>query len=107
MFAKPTRTQFRFRTLAGAPRANGVQAMRGNAAAATRRGATVHRLTGRPVLACRWVAVAGGRLECRWRIQSDDGASAEEPKGSWHVSRIDRPLDAKRYRCRLLVPAAG
>jgi hypothetical protein len=32
-----------------------------------------------PVLACRWIFVDDGRLECHWAVESFDETSAEEP----------------------------
>jgi hypothetical protein len=87
MFVNPTGTlQFRSRAPARAAPA-GVPATRVNASAVTRRGAMVRRETGRPVLACRWVAVAGGRLECHWTVEFDDTTSADEPKGNLAEAR--------------------
>jgi hypothetical protein len=33
----------------------------------------------RPRLACRWVPLATGGLECRWHIVPDQAARADEP----------------------------
>jgi len=42
------------------------------------RGVTGARGTGRPVLVCRWLPVAGGKLECRWAIEHDEATSPED-----------------------------
>jgi hypothetical protein len=34
-----------------------------------------------PVLACHWIFVDDGRLECHWAVESFDATSAEEPGG--------------------------
>src|ERR1700723_1016820 len=34
-----------------------------------------------PVLACHWIFVDDGRLECHWAVESFDETSAEEPRG--------------------------
>jgi hypothetical protein len=34
-----------------------------------------------PVLACHWIFVDDGRLECHWAVESFDETSAEEPGG--------------------------
>jgi len=34
-----------------------------------------------PVLACHWIFIDDGRLECRWAVESFDETSAEEPGG--------------------------
>jgi hypothetical protein len=44
------------------------------------------RLTGQcrspqPVLACHWIFVDDGQLECHWAVESCDETSAEEPGG--------------------------
>jgi hypothetical protein len=101
MFANPTRIlQFRTRSLTGTAWAGGVPAMRVHAGADVRRDAPVRRLTARPVLACRWVAVARGRLECHWGIEVDDGASVGEPKGNWQKRRIGLPFDDQQSHYR-------
>jgi hypothetical protein len=55
------------------------------------------RLTGQrrspqPVLACHWIFVDGSRLECRWKVESLDETSVEEPGGRQmrcpHVSSL-------------------
>jgi hypothetical protein len=35
-----------------------------------------------PVLACHWIFVDDGRLECHWAVESLDETSPEEPGGS-------------------------
>ena len=34
-----------------------------------------------PVLACHWIFVDDGRLECHWAVESFDETSAEDPRG--------------------------
>ncbi len=105
MFANPTRIQFLPRAPAGAALAGGAPAIGANAGAAARRGVMVRRPTGRPVLACRWIAVAGGRLECRWIIEFGDDPSIEEPKGSWRGRRAGLSVHDQRSPHRHAVPA--
>ena len=106
MFANPNRIQFGPRMPAGAALAD-VAAMRFNVGTVARCGAMVRPLTGRPVLACRWVAVAGGRLECRWTIELGGGTSIEGPEGRWQSRRIGLSLDARQSQYRRAVPAIG
>ena len=39
------------------------------------------RRSPQPVLACHWIFVDGSRLECRWKAESFDETSVEEPGG--------------------------
>jgi hypothetical protein len=39
------------------------------------------RRSPQPVLACHWIFVDDGRLECHWAVESFDATSAEEPGG--------------------------
>jgi hypothetical protein len=43
-----------------------------------------------PVLACHWIFVDNGRLECRWAVESFDETPTEERSGPqircWHAS---------------------
>jgi hypothetical protein len=59
-------------------------------------GAAAHRVE-RPVLMCHWQpATEGGRLECRWRIASVEGADAPELPDS----RMDAPGIRRRLARR-------
>jgi hypothetical protein len=107
MLAKPARIQFRPRPPAAVALVDRIPAVRAGGDAVAHRGAGVRRLTRRPVLACHWIAVAGGGLECIWGIESGDGASPEEPNSGGRGRRISSPRGAERSRCRLVVPAAG
>jgi hypothetical protein len=44
-----------------------------------RRRPTGQRRSPQPVLACHWIFVDGSRLECRWKAESFDETSVEEP----------------------------
>ena len=46
-----------------------------------RRRPTGQRRSPQPVLACHWIFVDDGRLECRWTAECLDERSAEEPGG--------------------------
>src|ERR1700730_17736841 len=46
-----------------------------------RRRPTGQRRSPQPVLACHWIFVDESRLECRWKAESFDETSAEEPGG--------------------------
>jgi hypothetical protein len=105
MSANPT-IRFRRKALARDALVPGVPSTRWGAGAAARRGAVVRGPIGRPILICRWVAVEGGRLECRWSIEVIDGSSIEERKSSWWV-RIGRSLDVKLSRYRPAFPAVA
>lgn len=39
------------------------------------------RRSPQPVLACHWIFLDDGRLECHWAVESSDETSAEEPGG--------------------------
>ena len=45
---------------------------------------------GRPALACRWIATAAGRLECRWFLADSEAGRPDEPGGA--VGRTKRPV---------------
>jgi hypothetical protein len=91
MTANPTKSRFRRKTLAWDALAPGIRSTRSRVAATAHRGAVVRR----PILVCRWIAVEGGRLECRWSIEVIDGSSREEPKSRLSIGR---PLDVERSR---------
>jgi hypothetical protein len=97
--ANPTKIRFRRKALVRDALVHGAPSPRSDIGATVRAGAAVRRPIGRAILVCRWVAVEGGRLECRWSIEDIDGSSIEEPKGSLWV-RIGRSLDLKRSRYR-------
>jgi len=40
------------------------------------------------VLACHWVFIDEGRLECRWKVESFDEMSVEQPDGHQLTSKI-------------------
>ena|SRR5258707_9936064 len=46
------------------------------------------RRSPRPVLACHWVFIDESRLECRWRVESFDETSVEQPDGHQLTSKI-------------------
>ena len=46
-----------------------------------RRRPTGRRRSPQPVLACHWIFVDEGRLECRWGVESFDETLVEEPGG--------------------------
>jgi hypothetical protein len=46
-----------------------------------RRRPTGRRRSPQPVLVCHWISVDESRLECRWRVESFDETSVEEPGG--------------------------
>jgi hypothetical protein len=79
MTANLTRNRFWRKTLAREAPFPGVLWTRCRVGATARRGAAVRHLIGRPIVVCRWVAVDGGRLECRWSIEVIEGSSIEEP----------------------------
>src|ERR1700730_18018262 len=65
-----------------------------------RRRPTGQRRSPQPVLACHWIFVDEGRLECRWGVESFDETSVEEPGGrqircphvsSFSAKEIGRP----------------
>jgi hypothetical protein len=62
---------------------------------------TVAERTARPVLACRWIEVAGGRLECRWAAERSGATSPEEPQSRRMASR-GRPVVGVVDRSRTL-----
>jgi hypothetical protein len=99
MIANTTRNRFWRKTLAWEAPFPGVLSTRSRVGATARRGAAVRHPIGRPILVCRWVAVDGGRLECRWSIEVIEGSSIEEPKSILWVC-IGRSLDVTRTRCR-------
>jgi hypothetical protein len=79
MFANPTRIpQFRTRSLTGMAWAGVVHASRVHVGADTR--------PVRPGLACRRAAGAGGRLDCYWSNEFDDGTSLEAQRQLAEVS---------------------
>jgi hypothetical protein len=59
----------------------------------------------RPVLACRWRPVGGGRLECRWHIEMADGPATEEPDGRWSIRGIYGLFGIATAGRRLALPA--
>jgi hypothetical protein len=85
MSANPVKIRFRTQGVVREPLDTGIPSTCFNVGAAARRGAVVQRQIGRPILVCRWVAVDGGRLECRWSIEVSDGSSIEERKSTWWV----------------------
>jgi hypothetical protein len=97
--ANPTKIRFRRKALVRDVLLHGVPSPRPDIGATMRAGVVVRRPVGRAILVCRWVAVEGGRLECRWSADDIDGSSLEEPKSSLWV-RIGRSLDLKRSRYR-------
>jgi hypothetical protein len=100
MPANPTKIRFRRQALARVAPVHGVPSTRSTVGATARREAVVRRPIGRPILVCRWVAVEGGRLECRWSVEAGDGSSIEEPEGSWWVHRIGWSLSSQREPLR-------
>jgi hypothetical protein len=84
--ANPTKSRFRRKTWARNALVPDIPSTRSRVGATAPRGALV-RPIGRRILVCRWVAVEGGRLECRWSIEVVDGSSREEPKSSLWVRR--------------------
>jgi hypothetical protein len=87
MPANPTKIRFRRKMWARDALVPDIPSTRSRVGATAHRGALVRRPIGRRILACRWVAVEGGRLECRWSIEVVDGSSREEPKSSLWVRR--------------------
>jgi hypothetical protein len=104
--ANLTKIRFRRQVSKRVVPVHGVASTYSNVGATARRGAVVRRLTGRPILVCRWVAVEGGRLECRWSIEVGDGSSIEEPKvGLW--VRIRRSMMSNDLGCRAAFPGVA
>lgn len=46
------------------------------------------RRSPRSVLACHWVFIDESRLECRWRVESFDETSVEQPDGHRITAKI-------------------
>ena len=53
-----------------------------------RRRTASRRSSPRPVLACHWVFIDERRLECRWKVESLDETSVEQPDGHQLTSKI-------------------
>jgi hypothetical protein len=49
--------------------------------------AGLHR-SRQPMLACHWVLIDGSRLECRWKVESFDETSVEQPDGHQLTNKI-------------------
>src|SRR5712664_1416109 len=65
------------------------------------------RRSPRPVLACDWVFIDESRLECRWRVESFDETSVEEPDGRHMTSKRSPPgrvssWNPERFHCAVL-----
>src|ERR1700688_4868080 len=52
------------------------------------------RRSPRPVLVCHWVFIDESQLECRWRVESFDETSAEDPGPRW-PSHSDQKIAAQ------------
>ena len=68
---------------------------------------TGRRRSPKPMLACHWIFVDDGQLECHWAVESFDETSAEEPGGrqvrcshasSLSAKAIGRPRTRSRSR---------
>jgi hypothetical protein len=104
--ADSSKIRFRRRTLVRDALVSGVPPTRSRVGATAHRGVVVGRPIGRQILVCRWVAVEGGRLECRWSSEDIDGSPIQEPESSlW--ARIGWSFDVSRSRYRQVFPAVA